>query len=195
MITGLVRLCVFRVCLLIRVALWCLVTTPGASGQLPEFTGEKNTNASRLLSNAWLPNQFQMPFACQTYQQTVLQLLFSSDTRNILINLKMLRDMFSSTQSYNDDSLFCCKVRSFHTLVGSNQTQCLVSCTKFLFYPTNTGKLQDTAIKVSTSPTYWNSFPDLCPLSLWKILTTYVFTAINLECACQMHFAVPVQIL
>lgn len=40
-ITDLVRLWVF---LLILVALWCLVMTPGASGQLPELTGKK-TNA------------------------------------------------------------------------------------------------------------------------------------------------------
>lgn len=195
-ITDLVRLCVFRVFLLILVALWCLVMTPGAFGQLPELTGEKNECSS--LSNTWLPNQFQIPFACQTYTQTVLLLFFSSGTRQILINLKM-HETCSAAISYIMQRISCfilfyclyffsvvsSKIRSFHTRVGSNQTQCLFSCSTFSFYPTDTEKLQGTAIRVSSSTTCWNSFPALCPLSPWKMLTNdSIFVYCNQSSMC-----------
>lgn len=61
MITG---LSVFRVCcLLVLLPLWCLLVTPEALGQLPEFTWKKKKTPPALSLNTWWPNQFQSSFA------------------------------------------------------------------------------------------------------------------------------------
>lgn len=213
MITGLVPLSVFRVCrLFTHVVLWCLVTTPGAFGQLPEFTGKKKSSSLPLQTHGCLTS-----FKCHLHVDVIHSnysptIIFIWHCRRILMKLKML----SSTQLCNakafmvDRDNLCCiahtsvcvssKIWSFHRLLGSNQTQTrllfLVTFWECSFSPPPTEKLQGTAIKVSTSTTYWNSFPALClPLSMedsgsW----VYLFTAINLVCACQGHFSVPMQV-
>lgn len=74
MITG---LSVFGVCLLLVLApLWCLLMTPEALGQLPEFTWKKKKTPPALSLNTWWPNQFQIPFAYRYYPQAAVLRLF-----------------------------------------------------------------------------------------------------------------------
>lgn len=112
--------------------------------------------------------------------QTILLLLFSSvtDCGQIVINLEKLRDLLSSPRLYNfmlDRDIHC--FITCTSLYASHQrcdlfTDSLAKTdsdnVSFLghsvhFSPPLAEKLQGTAIKVSTSTTYWNSFPALCP--------------------------------
>lgn len=121
-----------------------------------------------------------------------LAIVFILRCRQILINLKMWRDMFSSTQLYNAKAfmlpivlfsvlLLCCVIKDviFSQTLVSFPAQFLRECS---FYPPPTEKLQGTAIKVSTSTTYWNSFP---ARSLGKMLTIdSIFVYCNQSCMC-----------
>lgn len=140
--------------------------------------------------------------------QTILLLLFSSvtDCRQILINLEMLRDTFSSTLLYDfmvdrdihcfialTPSLFVCHQRcdllrdSLWLKPDSDNVSfpghSLRECS---FSPPPIEKLQDTAIKVSTSTTYWNSFPALCPTLSGEDAGSWrsVFVYGNQSCMC-----------
>ncbi len=140
------------------------------------------------------------------YSPTVI---FIWHCRQSLINLKL----FSSTQLCNVQgrqrqlllycSYFClCVIEDMifsqtpwlkpHPDKASFPGHILRECS---FSPP-TEKLQGTAIKVSTSTAYWNSFPALCPpLSMEDAGSwVYLFTAINLVRSCQRHFSVPMQV-
>ncbi len=130
--------------------------------------------------------------------------------RQILINLKMLRDMFSSTQLDNpegfmlDRSTHCCVVCAF-SLFMCHQRYNLFTDSHWLgpdinnvsfprhvlrgcsfFSPSPAEKLQGTAIKVSACTTYWNSFPALCPSLSKKDAGSWwgVFVYCNQSCMC-----------